>query len=161
MLLLRLPTLTTADWGLAISILALLISAWTRVETFLHLRRQHRTDLARRLGEALATAQQTKNQLSETIDVVKNLIRQPGEQPAAIDVYKAACSRMEQNYTEIWNLIEAMEAISIAFEQGMNAPLNPAVVEAKIGRLNQIRVLAQHDCEFAEKQLSMERRREI
>ena len=140
--------------SLAISIAALLVSGWTRVEAFLDLRRQRRTDIARRLGEALVGGQMTKNQLWDSIDVVKTLINaRPNELPEIVYAYRQTLSRMELNYDEISRLIGAMEAISIGLEQGLRAPMDPAMIEAKIARFNQIRILAQYDAGSAEKLL--------
>jgi hypothetical protein len=155
-------TMTTAEWGLAISILAFLVSGWTRVETFLNLRRQHRTDLARRLGEALVACQQTKNELADSIDQVKNFIdTSDSESHAMLEAYEATCSRMEKDYNEIWKQIQAMEAISIAFERGDRVATDPATIEARIARLNQIRLLAIYDAGYAEKQITKGHRGEI
>ena len=107
-------------------------------------------------------AQQTKNQLSDSIEQFKDFIdTSKCESHTILEAHEATCSRMEQDYKAIWKQIQAMEAISIAFERGESVAIDPAAIEAKIARLNQIRLLAVYDAGYAEKQITKGHRGEI
>ena len=139
--------------ALLISLAAFAISLWTRIESYASLKRQRHIDLVRRVGEAFNSAQQAKNELSDLIDRLKEMQQLDSSQLSLPErlANTATLERCEADYKILWDLIGTFEHLLIHFERGGKVPLEQSVIEAKIARYGQIRVLAQHDLAFAEK----------
>lgn len=138
--------------SLFISFLALAVSFWNRVETFLNLRRQKKLELVKRVGEALVAAQILKNTLSINIGELESLLKINSENPAInkliISEFTDKLQIIKTEYEQIWQFVKAFEGIIIHFEKSKNASVDVASVEAKVAHFNQRRELALFDIQY-------------
>ena len=139
---------TLLQWsGFGVSILAVLISVWTRVETYTSLKRQRRIELAKRIASALVAGQEFKNDLGDSIEVMK---KRRDRQPTTLSLpahlaLEETLHRMESDFNTVWKIIGGLEAASVLIEKGQNVSVDEAAIEAKLGRFKQIQVLAKYD----------------
>ena len=133
-----------------ISVIALVISIWTRIEAVVVGRRQRHHLTVTKSGEAFVAAQHLKNQLSECIGHLKELVTLAPFGTINL-VHNANTNRLEQFetvYKSTWDFISTMEKVMAAFEEGRTAPLDPIMLEAKIARFNQWRALVDSDIKY-------------
>ena len=138
--------------GFGISILAVIISVWTRIEAFTSLKRQRRIELAKRIAAALVAGQEFKNDLGDSIEMMKKRLN---SQPPTLSLpqtlaLKETLTRMDADYDTVWKIIGGLEAASILIERGSAIAVDEAAIEAKLGRFKQIQILAKYDAKSLE-----------
>ena len=140
-----------ANLSFIIAIIALLISIWGRLEMFFTTNRQKKLEQAKRIGEALVSAQILKNTLSKNIDAME-LFTKDLNNSKINQLYKTEFNQrldnLKSEYLQIWNLVKGFEKLIGYFQIGKNSKIEPSVIEAKIAHFNQKRELAQFDIEY-------------
>lgn len=132
--------------SLWISLVALITSLWTRIEAFVVGVSERRAVRAKRVGEAFAAAQNCKNKLSDLIQTSEGARESlSGAERQAIE---EGLVRWRRDYETIKELVKGFEGIVIEFENGRRLSMPASVIEAKIARFNQIRLLAEHDITY-------------
>jgi hypothetical protein len=139
--------------SIGIALIALLVSIWTRVEAYAAFKRHRRIELARRVGEAFVSIQQTKNDLGDLIERLGSVLSDDAAlRPCAV---KQACietlKKSEADYESIAALTAAFERVVIEFEHGNHISLDQSTIEAKIARYHQIRILAQYNSNYLDR----------
>ena len=131
--------------GFIVSIVALGISIWTRLEAFGNLRRQRRLELVRRLGDALAQALETRSTYSKAL-VLRITLTEPNSKTLGDPL---TCDELSLRLEEISDLAEQVESLLKAARNGMVGTLDPVIMEAQIALL----IKHRHDAIEAANQL--------
>ena len=138
--------------SLIISILALAISIWNRVETFLNLKRQRKSELVKLVGEALVSAQILKNTLSLNLDELERVLKEKSGDEVTNRMILAEFSdklgTVKVEYEQIWEFTKAFEKIVMHFEKGKSLAIETSSIEAKVAHFNQRRELALFDIQY-------------
>ena len=141
--------------SLIISITALLISLWGRIESYLNGKEQKQLDQAKRAGNALITAQILKNTLSDNLDSLEFSITSAQDSELKDVLIKnellSKLDLLKKEYEEVWGFVKAFEEIVVAYESGLKPKIKPAAIEAKISHFNQRKELALFDIEYLKK----------
>lgn len=147
--------MTTAEIGLLISALALLLSLWTRFETVILTNRQRKITRAKNAGQALIAAQELKNRLGECIESFKNEEKSLTEINTTHEIARKialqeSIKKIKEEYDQVWDFLKILELIVMAFESGLEASIDEAQLEAKIAHFHQRRVLAEFDVRYVQ-----------
>jgi len=140
-------------WSFILAIVALLISIWGRIETYLIGNRQRKIELSKRVGEALVSSQLLKNTISENIDTLKKSIENEKDSLTKT-VLQNLLAGLDKEYTQIWDFVSAFEKITGEFELGKSLSIDHSSIEAKIALFNQRRILAEFDIAYLSKKLA-------
>ena len=124
--------------GLLISGTALLISVWTRIESFQSLRRQRRVDLVRRLGDSLVHALEARSLLSDALTPRISALEAAGHEfnSEAEENYHW---KLIGKYSDSWKLVEYSETLLLAASAGKGSEIDPVRIESAIALLNQLK----------------------
>jgi hypothetical protein len=131
--------------GVLISLLALAVSIWTRLEAFTSLRRQRKIELVRRLGDALSQALETK-----AIYLEAHLLRVVLPEPNSDNLGDPlTCDELSMRLEEISDLADQAEELLKFATGGRVNELDPVIMEAQIALLTKHK----HDATSAARQL--------
>ena len=103
----------------------------------------------KRTGEAFIAIQLAKNALSDSLDEIARVIESVENKTSA--VYLAAAERQEhfkQDYEVAALLAAGFEQLMLQVERGGEIDVDSGVIEAKIARANQLKVLAEFDSRY-------------
>ncbi len=143
--------------SIIIAVIAVSISVWTRVETFVVNRRQQRVDRAKRVGEALIAAQKLKNELSNCISALKGItVTDTVAYNRLQSEFTTWLAKLETEYTQVWDYTKAFEEVIGAFERREDIALDDASIEAKIAHFNQRCVVAEYDISYITIEMSQD-----
>lgn len=131
--------------GVLISLVALGISVWTRLEAFVSLRRQRKIEIVRRLGDALNQALEARTIFFDAA-VLRLGSPEPNSQALGDPItYNEISLRLE----EIDDLATQTEELLKLATGGRVGELDPVMMEAQIALLNKHR----HDAVKTNQQL--------
>lgn len=139
--------MSLSTWSLTISVIALLISLWSRIESFYQGSKQRRAELVRRLGDAFSSAQLLKNMLSDYDETLLEHISNTTDE-MLLPHFKETQEKLKKEYDLIWKYVKYFENVIILFQNGKSSTLDLAEIEAYIARFNQRRILAEYDIDF-------------
>ena len=127
--------------GFITSIVALVISIWTRLETFFDLRERRRIDIVKRLGDALNESLKAQDayRTAFTIRVIR------GNRNSSTLGDPMTADELELRLDEMTELSQEVEAILRKAQNGQVGSLNRTIMEAQIALLHKHR----HDVEQA------------
>jgi hypothetical protein len=131
--------------GFIVSLIALAISAWTRLEAFTTLRRQRKVDLVRRVGDALNQALETRSIYSRAFTL--RIIKGNSDSNRLGDPLTS--TELGLRLEEINDLAEQTERLLKLATGGHLEDLNPVIMEAQIALLTKHK----HDAEEAASQI--------
>ncbi len=143
--------MSNTDWSFAFALLALVISIWSRLETFYFNRNQRKLEQAKRVGEALVNAQILKNTLSNNIEVSETFLNKMAKSNDSKILYSEVfegLGKLRNEYEQIWEFVKSLEIIVGAFEKGEKPQLTASAIEAKIAHFKQRRELSLFDIEY-------------
>ena len=137
--------------SIIITSLALIISIWAKIEGSSNYQRQLRLERAKKVGDALISAQQLKNELSVCIEELNFTIEGLQNQPDTNNILpelRDTQAKLEEEYKMVWKSVGAFEKVTMAFERGEKLPIDATAIEAKVARFNQRKILAEHDIRY-------------
>ncbi len=145
-----------AIWSFFISIVALVIAIWGRIETYESLKRTRRIELVKRVGDALLASQYLSNKLEYQKELAEQFLSKvqiTAPNNANISFFKEAAAKLKSEREEILLFLQAFEKITICFERGDKVSLEQTMIEAKIAHFNQRAALCGSDIEYLEREI--------
>lgn len=143
--------MTLIEWSFTLSIIALVISIWGRFEAYFISRRQHQVEQAKRIGEALVSAQVLKNTLSDNIDEFDKILQNDNVvtlNVKFVEEFSKKLSEVKKEYEKVWEYVKVFEAATLEIAKKQKTSINVASMEASIAHFNQRKVLAQFDIQY-------------
>lgn len=136
-------------WSFIFSIIALITSLWGRIESFYISKRQFKFEQAKKIGEALVSAQILKNTLSDYIEEVQELLKVKKNLSQEIrESYEKSLKDLKNEYENSWIFVNAFEKSTISIINGTNININLAKMEATVAHFNQRKILALYDIQY-------------
>lgn len=124
--------------GLLIAGAALLISLWTRVESYQSLRTQSRVVLVRRLGEALVHALEARSLLSDAL-LPRILAMQSSGNEFKSEAEEKYCAKLGRKHSESWELVKQSQNLLRAAASDNRLKIDPVEIEGVIALLNEFK----------------------
>jgi hypothetical protein len=143
--------MTLIELSFTLSIIALVISIWARFEAYFITRRQHQVEQAKRIGEALISAQMLKNTLSDNIDEFDKVLRNDNVvrlNAKLVEEFSNRLSNIKNEYDKVWEDLKVFECATLEIAKGQKTSTNVASMEAIIAHFNQRKALAQFDIQY-------------
>jgi hypothetical protein len=148
--------LTFAIWSFVLSITALVITLWGRIETYQNLKITRRIELVKRVGDALLASQNLSNKLDQQKDLADEFLAKAkiaGDGKIEEDVFKEAVIKLNDEREAILLFLQAFERITMTFERGENVSIEQSMIEAKIAHFNQRAALCTGEINYLEREI--------